>query len=110
MFSAKKHKGRKLYEYARKGIEIKREPRKVTIKKLEIQKFENNQISLEISCSKGTYIRQLAIDIGEALGSGAHVSSLRRTKSGRFKIEESIKFEELNLIKKDSIHENLIQY
>lgn len=110
MFSAKKYKGRKLYEYARKGIEIKREPQKVTIKRLELLDVREDKISLEICCSKGTYIRQLAIDIGKALGSGAHISNLRRITSGRFKIEESIKFEELNKAKKESIHESLIQY
>ncbi|MCK4463779.1 MAG: tRNA pseudouridine(55) synthase TruB, partial [Candidatus Omnitrophica bacterium] len=109
MFSAKKHKGKKLYEYARRGIEIKREPRKVIIKKLEVLDMKNSELSLEVCCSKGTYIRQLAIDIGVSLGSGAHISQLRRIKSGNFCVEESIKFDELNKATIESIHENFIQ-
>ncbi len=110
MFSAKKHKGKKLYEYARRGIEIKREPRKVIIKKLEVLDIKNSELSLEVCCSKGTYIRQLAIDIGTSLGSGAHISQLRRIKSGNFCVEESIKFDELNKATIESIHESFIQY
>ncbi len=110
MFSAKKHKGKKLYEYARRGIEIKREPRKVIIKKLEVLEFREKQVSLEIDCSKGTYIRQLAMDIGKALGSGAHISSLRRIKSGQFRIDESIKFDDLNKATIELIHESIIRY
>lgn len=110
MFSAKKHKGKKLYEYARRGIEIKREPRKVIIKKLEVLDMKNSELSLEVCCSKGTYIRQLAIDIGASLGSGAHISQLRRIKSGNFCVEESIKFDELNKATIESIHESFIQY
>lgn len=110
MFSAKKHKGKKLYEYARRGIEIKREPRKVIIKKLEVLDIKNSELSLRVCCSKGTYIRQLAIDIGTSLGSGAHVSQLRRIKSGNFCVEESIKFDELNKATIKSIHESFIQY
>lgn len=98
MFSAKKHKGKKLYEYARRGIEIRRKPKKVIIKRLEVLDMKNSELSLEVCCSKGTYIRQLAIDIGTSLGSGAHISQLRRIKSGNFCVEESIKFDELNRI------------
>ncbi len=110
MFSAKKHKGRKLYEYARRGIEIKREPRKVIIKKLEVLDIKNSELFLEICCSKGTYIRQLAMDIGASIGSGAHISQLRRIKSGNFCVEESIKFDELDKATIESIHESFIQY
>ncbi|NQT23298.1 MAG: tRNA pseudouridine(55) synthase TruB [Candidatus Omnitrophica bacterium] len=109
MFSAKKHKGKRLYEYARKGIEIERKARKVTIKKLELIHFGKSEFSLEIKCSKGTYIRQLACDIGEALGCGAHITGLRRTRSGSFNVDDSIKIDDLNKGSIDNIHENIIR-
>lgn len=78
MFSAIKHQGRPLYELARRGIEIKREPRKVHIFSLTVAAFEGDQLTFEVHCSKGTYIRTLVEDIGEVLGCGAHVIGLRR--------------------------------
>jgi len=89
-YSAVRHNGKKLYELARKGIFIKKEPRKITIKKLEITGIALPKVFFKVACSKGTYVRQLACDIGEALGCGAYLSALRRTRSGSFGIEEAI--------------------
>lgn len=78
MFSALKHQGKRLYELARAGVEVERTPRAVTIYDLELRSWADNQIDLSVRCSKGTYIRSLVADIGEALGCGAHVGALRR--------------------------------
>ncbi|MBL7068972.1 MAG: tRNA pseudouridine(55) synthase TruB [Candidatus Omnitrophica bacterium] len=95
MVSAVRHEGRKLYELARKGVEVERKPRRVTIYDLKAQKIRLPEVSFTVHCSKGTYIRKLADDIGEKLGCGAHLTSLRRTRSGRFGIDDSVSFEEL---------------
>lgn len=97
IFSAIKVNGKKLYEYARKGQEVSIEPRKVFIKKLEIVGFNEEEQTAEvlIECSKGTYIRSIANDIGEALGCFGHLIKLVRVKAGDFKIEDSIKLEYL---------------
>ncbi len=79
MFSALKHKGKPLYELARQGIEIKREPRSIHIYSLQLESFQDDSFSFHIHCSKGTYVRTLVDDIGELLGCGAHVCQLRRT-------------------------------
>jgi tRNA pseudouridine55 synthase len=84
MHSALKQNGRRLYELAREGIEVEREPRQVTIFSVELVSFEDDQLRLDIHCSKGTYIRTLVEDIGNALGVGAHVKELRRTAVGPF--------------------------
>jgi tRNA pseudouridine55 synthase len=95
-FSALKHKGKPLYHYARKGIAITKAPREVTIHELELTGLElapdagAPSLELRIRCSKGTYIRSLAEDIGSALGCGAYLSALRRTQSGCFIVEDSI--------------------
>ncbi len=91
MYSALKHNGRPLYEYARQGIEIERPARAVTIMQLDIVKFaaESGKLTLSVKCSKGTYIRSLIYDIGESLGCGAVVTELRRTQVGDF-LEESM--------------------
>ena len=78
MYSALKHKGQPLYKLARKGQVIERKPRPVIIRHLELLEFENDQFSLYIECGKGTYIRSLIVDIGAALGCGAHVTKLHR--------------------------------
>ena len=89
MFSAKKIGGKKLYELARNGIEIQRPP---VLVKLGIQliRYEYPKLEILVDCSKGTYIRSLAFDLGQALKTGAHLSSLTRTKSGPFTLEECI--------------------
>ena len=90
MHSALKHKGTPLYRLARRGQEVARTPRRVRIAELELVKMDEACVSLRVVCSKGTYIRVLAQDIGEALACGAHLSSLRRTASGRFRIEQAV--------------------
>ena len=85
MHSAIKHKGQRLYDLARKGIEVEREPREVTIFRNELLALEADQLCLTIHCIKGTYVRTLVEDIGKALGTGAHVTELRRTAVGPFK-------------------------
>lgn len=79
MFSALKHQGKPLYELARQGIEIERKSRQITIYDIQFKQFESNQVSFDVTCSKGTYIRTLVEDIGKLLNCGAHVIGLRRT-------------------------------
>jgi tRNA pseudouridine55 synthase len=95
MYSALKKDGRPLYELAREGIEIDRPARPVTIHAIQLDGFTTDTISLTVSCSKGTYIRTLAEDIGKALGSGAYVKSLHRTQTGHFQINEGMTIEYL---------------
>jgi len=95
MHAAIKHKGRPLYAYARRGEHVDRAPRRVAIRRLELESFEGDAASLRVECSKGTYIRTLADDIGEALGCGAHLAALERLAVGRFSLEQSVKFEVL---------------
>lgn len=89
MHSAIKVGGKRVYESARKGIDVKMEPRPVQVREFEITKFENHVVSFRISCSKGTYIRSLARDLGEKLGVGAYMSSLIRTRIGDFQLSEA---------------------
>lgn len=98
MHSALKHQGKALYEYARKGIEIERKPRNVTIHKLDMVSLESDVLVIDVTCSGGTYIRTLAQDIGEALGCGAHLIGLRRTASGALSIENAITPEALEAL------------
>lgn len=106
MYSALKHNGQPLYKLARQGITIEREARKINIYSLELLGFKNSLIELEISCSKGTYVRTLIEDIGDALGCGAHVIALRRLTVGDFTEEQMITMEqlkEIREIKKESL-------
>ena len=110
MYSALKHNGQPLYKLARQGIEVEREPRQVTIHQYDVLDFrpgERAKVDVEVHCSKGTYIRSLAEDLGELLGCGAHVSALRRTQAGPFSIEESISLEELERLREDCRGEDL---
>jgi len=84
MYSALKHKGERLYKLARAGIEVEREPREISIHSLELGEVSGDEFELQVHCSKGTYVRTLAEDIGEVLGCGAHVSGLRRTGVGPY--------------------------
>lgn len=95
IYSAIKVKGKKLYEYARKGETVEIEPRIVTIEKLELKNFdyENQTAELQIACSKGTYIRSIAHDLGQNLKCGGHLIKLVRTKAGRFNVEDSVSLE-----------------
>ncbi|TVO71255.1 tRNA pseudouridine(55) synthase TruB [Sedimenticola selenatireducens] len=90
MYSALKHQGERLYKLAREGVEVEREPRQVTIHAIKLLSCELPEFELEVHCSKGTYIRTLAEDIGEKLGCGAHVIGLRRTQVGPFSGENMI--------------------
>lgn len=90
IFSAIKKDGKRLYELARKGQETEIKAREVEVKEFEITRFENNQVDFRIVCSKGTYIRSIAHDFGQALNSGGHLSALRRTKIGEFSIENAL--------------------
>ena len=104
MFSALKHKGKPLYQYAREGIEIEREARKVNIYRLTLLEFRGDEMVLEVDCSKGTYIRTLVEDIGEMLGCGAHVADLRRLKAGPYEEEQSYTLEQLEEIRDGGGH------
>lgn len=97
MFSAKKVNGKKLYELARKGIEIERKPVPITIHKIKFISYDKPIIKIKIKCSSGTYIRSIAYDFGRALGCGAYLENLERTKIGKFKIEDSSKIKDLDL-------------
>lgn len=90
LYSALKHKGKPLYHYARKGIEIERQPRTVTIPEVECLAFDPETIRIRVRCSKGTYIRTLAYDIGRDLGCGAHLIALRRLQNGFFTVEGAV--------------------
>ncbi len=90
MYSALKHHGKALYEYARAGIEIPREARRVTIHSFECLAREGDSLKVRVACSKGTYVRTLASDLGALLGCGAHLTALRRTRIGPFELESSI--------------------
>ena len=96
MYSAIKRRGQKLYEIARRGGEVEREPRPITIHRLELTEPDGNgDWGLLIECSKGTYIRTLCADIGDALGCGGCMSALRRTRAGRFAIDEAHTLEQI---------------
>lgn len=95
MYSALKHEGQRLYRLARQGVEVERPPRTVTIHALELLDFEPGLVELDVHCSKGTYIRTLAEDLGKALGTGAHVQALRRTGLGPFDAERTVTMERL---------------
>jgi tRNA pseudouridine55 synthase len=90
MFSAVKVGGQKLYEAAREGKEIEREAREVTVRKLDLLSVEGNRARLRIECSKGFFVRVLAQELGRAAGCGAHLSGLRRTKSGPFTLAQAV--------------------
>jgi len=98
MYSALKVEGKALYEYAREGVEIERKARQVTIHEIALQSFENTIATVLVTCSKGTYIRTLAEDIGNALGCGAHLAGLRRTKTAGYTVENTITIEALEAL------------
>ncbi|GGX44831.1 tRNA pseudouridine(55) synthase TruB [Saccharospirillum salsuginis] len=95
MYSALKRDGKKLYELAREGKAVELEPRPVTIHALSLERLGTDELDLAVACSKGTYIRTLVDDIGQALGCGAHVSALRRTRHGHFSLEGAISLDAL---------------
>lgn len=95
MHSALKKDGKALYEYARAGIEVERTPRRITIHAIDILRWHDDALVLDVRCSKGTYVRTLAQDLGELLGCGAHLSGLRRTGSGALTVSRAITLEAL---------------
>ena len=95
MYSALKFEGKALYEYARSGVEFERQPRLILIKNIEINAFSNDSAQITVTCSKGTYIRTLAEDIGAALGCGAHLIGLRRTETAGYLLAQAVTIEQL---------------
>ena len=94
VFSALKKDGKRLYEFAREGIEVEIPTRKVNIRSFELTQKALPKVDFKVICSKGTYIRSLANDYGKALNSGAHLSALRRTRIGEFNIEQAVSIED----------------
>lgn len=101
MYSALKRDGQPLYKFARQGIEVKKEARPVTIYKMTYLGYENGILSLEVTCSKGTYIRTLIEDIGKKLGCGTHVVELRRTGFAHIDVSQTFKFSDLETLASD---------
>ena len=95
MYSALKFEGKALYEYAREGVDIERAARDVTIFDVQLIRFEKDVIEITVTCSKGTYIRTLAEDMGAALGCGAHLIELRRTSTADYRLENAVTIEQL---------------
>lgn len=95
MYSALKHQGQRLYKLARQGVEVERQPRRVTIHRLELIGLEGEFLTCEVHCSKGTYVRTLAEDIGRILGCGAHVSELRRTGVAPYDADQMVTLDQL---------------
>lgn len=93
MYSALKHQGQPLYKYARQGIEIERVAREVTLHRITLRDFQGDILSIDVDCSKGTYLRVLAEDIGKFLGCGAHLIALRRTRVGNFSLQDAVSLE-----------------
>ncbi|WP_163650505.1 tRNA pseudouridine(55) synthase TruB [Modicisalibacter sp. 'Wilcox'] len=98
MHSALKHEGRKLYELAREGKQVERAARRVRVYDARLLAFEGDAFELDVACSKGTYIRTLAEDIGRALGCGAHITALRRLRSGPFAADDMLDFAALDAL------------
>ena len=107
MYSAVKFKGRKLYELARRGISVKVNPRRVSIKRIEVLSVSLPEVSFKVTCSKGTYVRQLCADIGSALGCGAYLAKLNRTRSGRFTLGEAVTMDEIKNFKREDLEKRL---
>lgn len=107
MYSALKKDGQPLYKLARQGIEVERKPRPITIYSIKLLELRENEIDLEVICSKGTYIRTLSEDIGEKLGCGGHVKVLRRILSGEFTVKNSVTLAQLDEIRDQAPAETL---
>ena len=101
MHSALKHQGKPLYEYIRKGETVERELRNVVIHELRMERFEGNQLDITVRCSKGTYVRTLAEDIGAVLGCGAHLIALRRTAIAHFDLQDACDLQQLEAMSKE---------
>lgn len=108
MFSAKKMDGVPLYKLARKGKELEREPRFIHISQFEVLNFSLPNIDFVLSCSKGTYVRTVAHDLGKKIGCGAHLIALRRTATDRFKIDEAVTLENFESMGMSEIRDMLL--
>lgn len=108
MYSALKHNGKKLYELAREGKVIERKARNITIFELKLLELTTDTLTLDVYCSKGTYIRSLAEDIGHKLGCGGTIIGLRRTQSGQFKIEDALTIEQCQAMSLDELSSHLL--
>ncbi|MEO8928055.1 MAG: tRNA pseudouridine(55) synthase TruB [Caldimonas sp.] len=108
MHSALKRDGKPLYEYARAGIELEREPRRVTIHSISVVEGEGDRWMIDVSCTKGTYIRTLAADIGAALGCGAYLAALRRTGSGSLSLGAAVTLDDLAALDSEALEATLL--
>lgn len=108
MYSAIKVDGQKLYQLARKGVEIERKPRKITVYSIDVYDFDGTSFMMDVHCGKGTYIRSLCRDIGASLGCGAAMDTLERTMSGVFTKENSYTFEEIEIAVKNGVVADLL--
>ena len=108
MFSALKYQGQPLYKYAREGIEVPREARDINVYRLEVLRFEGDEVDMELHVSKGTYIRTIVDDLGELLGCGAHVSMLRRVSVGSYPREKMITIEALEALLQKAKDEDVV--
>jgi tRNA pseudouridine55 synthase len=108
MVSAKKHGGVPLYKLARQGKVVEREPRLVHVYRYTVDRIALPEIDFSVLCSKGFYVRTYAHDIGESLGCGAHLKSLRRTKSGRFNIDEAITVDEIKNVPREEVLQRIL--
>lgn len=104
MYSALKHNGQRLYKLAREGIEVERKPRTITIFDIQLHSLEDGIMDLEVTCSKGTYVRTLAEDIGEVLGCGAHITQLRRLSVGPYE-GDMVTVQEIEALAEQGTHE-----
>ena len=108
MYSALKHQGKALYEYARAGVNIERAARTVNIHGIKLERFTGDEIVITVSCSKGTYIRTLAEDIGNTLGCGAHLTGLRRLTTAHFSLDNALTLEQLEAMSMQVRDQNLL--
>ena len=108
MYSALKKDGKKLYEYARAGIEVERSPRDIVIKAIDLKVIDESNIQLSVTCTKGTYVRVLGEDIAKTLGTLGHLTALRRTQVGDFNIDNAITLSELEALALDDRQEPLM--
>ena len=109
MYSALKVNGKKLYELARQGVEIERKPRRVEIHHIKIEEINLPRVTFSVGCSKGTYIRTLCADIGDRLGCGALMETLKRTRVGNFHIEQALKLSQIEeLVRENRLEEYVI--
>jgi tRNA pseudouridine55 synthase len=107
MYSALKRNGKPLYEYARAGIDVERAPRAIVIYQLDLLEFSGELVSFRVACSKGTYVRTLAEDLGAMLGCGAHLTALKRTRLGRLHLSDAISYDRFDLANEVDLKEFL---